>query len=261
MRSFFSVALIFSILCISAPGITQEEEVAPIFQEIPYMMYETYEGVNRPVFNEYFEMLVERYEGTDARWAIFNENMSVAHRLTGLPEGWDSVVGITEDRQASFQEFTYAQRALWDVAWETRQVQLYSAMPGLSYVPEGFTVEDIRQLPYHRVEFHHLKWDQAPAWREALARRHELDRAAGIENMVLTTWGGGIGTEAQTVMIRIAAESQEAYQAQLAERERIREPYMNEVMELVMQMNAATRHVERHDQMRDYNRSHPVIAR
>ena len=90
MRAFFSVALIFSILCISAPGITQEEEVAPIFQEIPYMMYETYEGVNRPVFNEYFEMLVERYEGTDARWAIFNENGSVAHRLTGLPEGFGS---------------------------------------------------------------------------------------------------------------------------------------------------------------------------
>ena len=55
--------------------------------------------------------------------------MSIAHRLTGLPEGWDSVVGVTEERQASFQDFTYAQRALWDVAWETRQVQLYGAMP------------------------------------------------------------------------------------------------------------------------------------
>ncbi len=261
MRSFLSVALIFTILCISAPGITQEEEVAPIFQEVRGLMYETYKGIHRPTFNEYFEMLVEKYEGTDARWAIFNENTSVAYRITGLPEGLDSVPAITQDRQDSFQEFTEEQRALWDVAWQTRHVALYGAMPALSYVPEGFTVEDIRQLPYHRVEIHHLYWGQAPAWREALARRHELDRAAGIENMVLTTWGGGIGTEAQTVMIRIAAESQEAYQAQLAERERIREPYMNEVMELVMQMNAATRHVERHDQMRDYNRSHPVIAR
>ncbi|MEE3274470.1 MAG: hypothetical protein VX217_06450 [Acidobacteriota bacterium] len=261
MRSFLSVALIFSILCISAPGITQEEEVAPIFQEVRGLMYETYEGVNRPVFNEYFEMLVEKYEGTDARWAIFNENLSVAHRITALPEGWDSVVAVTEERQASFQEFTYAQRALWDVAWDTRQVQLYGAMPALSYVPEGFTVEDIQQLPYHRVEIHHLKWDQAPAWREALARRHEIDREAGVDNMVLTTWNGGLGTEGMTVMIRIAAESPEADQAQLAERQQLREPYMDEIMELMAQMNAATRHVERHDQMRDYDRSHPIIAR
>ncbi len=261
MRSFLSVALILSILCISAPGITQEEEVAPIFQEVRGLMYETYKGVNRPIFNEYFEMLVEKYEGTDARWAIFNENLSVSHRLTALSEGWDSVIAITEDRQASFQEFTYAQRALWDVAWDTRQVQLYGAMPALSYVPEGFTVENIRQLPYHRVEIHHLKWDQAPAWREALARRHEIDREAGVDNMVLTTWGGGLGTERMTVMIRIAAESPETDQAQLAERQQLREPYMDEIMELMAQMHAATRHVERHDQMRDYDRSHPVIAR
>jgi hypothetical protein len=134
-------------------------------------------------------------------------------------------------------------------------------MPALSYVPEGFTVEDIRQLPYHRVEFHHLKWDQVPAWREALARRHEIDREAGVDNMVLTAWGGGLGTERMTVMIRIAAESREADHAQLAERQQLREPYMDELMELMVQMNAATRHVERHDQMRDYARSHPVIAR
>jgi hypothetical protein len=161
----------------------------------------------------------------------------------------------------SFQAFTGEQRALWDAAWDTRHVALYAAMPALSYVPEAFTVADIRQLPYHRVAIHHLKWDQAPAWREALARRHELDRAAGIDNMVLTAWGGGIGTEAQTVMIRIAAESQEAYQAQQAERQRIREPYMDEIRELMLQMNAATRHVERHDQTRAYNLSYPVIAR
>jgi hypothetical protein len=219
MRSLFSVALIFSILCISAPGITQEEEVAPIFQEIPYMMYETYEGVNRPVFNEYFEMLVERYEGTDARWAIFNENMSVAHRLTGLPEGWDSVVAVTEDRQASFQEFTYAQRALWDVAWETRQVQLYSAIPALSYVPEGFTTEDMRQLPWRRVEIHHVEWDQAPAWRAAVARMNEINREYGIDNMVATVWSGGLGTTAMSFMIRYADESQEAYRANRMERD------------------------------------------
>ena len=64
-----------------------------------------------------------------------------------------------------------------------------------------------------------------------------------------------------TVMIRIAAESPEADHAQLAERQQLREPYMDELMELMVQMNAATRHVERHDQMRDYDRSHPVIAR
>ena len=64
-----------------------------------------------------------------------------------------------------------------------------------------------------------------------------------------------------TVMILIAAESPEADQAQLAERQQLREPYMDEIMELMVQMNAATRHVERHDQMRDYDRSHPVIAR
>ena len=47
-----------------------------------------------------------------------------------------------------------------------------------------------------------------------------------------------------TVMIRIAAESPEADQAQLAERQQLREPYMDEIMELMVQMNAATRHVE-----------------
>ena len=261
MRAFFSVALIFSILCIAAPGITQEEEVAPIFQEIPYMMYETYEGVNRPVFNEYFEMLVERYEGTDARWAIFNENMSVAHRLTGLPEGWDSVVGVTEDRQASFQDFTYAQRALWEVAWETRQVQLYSAMPALSYVPEGFTMEDMRQLPWRRVEIHHVEWDQAPAWRAAVARMNEINREYGIDNMVVTVWSGGLGTTAMSFMVRSADESQEAYRANRMERNGLREAHREEIRDLFMQMNAATRHIERHDQTVAPNLSRRGTAR
>ena len=187
--------------------------------------------------------------------------MSIAHRLTGLPEGWDSVVGVTEDRQASFQDFTYAQRALWDVAWETRQVQLYGARPALSYVPEGFTAEDMRQLPWRRVEIHHVEWDQAPAWRAAVARMNEINREYGIVNMVVTVWSGGLGTTAMSFMVRSADESQEAYRANRMERNGIREAHREEIRDLFMQMNAATRHVERHDQMRDYGRSHPVIAR
>ena len=92
MRSFFSVALIFTILCISAPAITQEEQAEPTFPSISGLMYETYKGIDRPAFNKYFELMVEKFEGNpDARWSIWNENMSVAYRITGLPEGLRSV--------------------------------------------------------------------------------------------------------------------------------------------------------------------------
>jgi hypothetical protein len=105
--------------------------------------------------------------------------MSVAYRITGLPEGLHSVAAITERRVIGANEFTEEERALWETAWQTRQVQLYSAIPALSYVPEGFTTEDMRQLPWRRVEIHHVEWDQAPAWRAAVARMNEINASTG----------------------------------------------------------------------------------
>jgi hypothetical protein len=262
MRSFFSAALIFTILCISAPAITQEEQAEPTFPSISGLMYETFKGIDRPLFNEYFALLVEKFEGNpDAGWSIWNENMSVAYRITGLPEGLHSVAAITERRQTGFQEFTEEERALWDKAWQTRQVQLYNAIPALSYVPEGFTMEDMRQLPWRRVEIHHVEWDQAPAWRAAVARMNEINREYGIDNMVVTVWGGGLGTTAMSFMVRSADESQEAYRANRMERNGIREAHREEIRDLFMQMNAATRHIERHDQTVAPNLSRRGTAR
>ena len=58
MRSFFSVALIFTILCISAPAITQEEQAEPTFPSISGLMYETFKGIDRPLFNEYSKAIL-----------------------------------------------------------------------------------------------------------------------------------------------------------------------------------------------------------
>ena len=78
MRSFFSVALIYTILCISAPAITQEEQAEPTFPSISGLMYETFKGIDRPLFNEYFALLVEKFEGNpDARWSFFEEIIAV----------------------------------------------------------------------------------------------------------------------------------------------------------------------------------------
>jgi hypothetical protein len=119
----------------------------------------------------------------------------------------------------------------------------------------------MRQLPWRRVEIHHVEWDQAPAWRAAVARMNEINREYGIDNMVATVWSGGLGTTAMSFMIRYADESQEAYRANRMERNGIREAHREEIRDLFMQMNAATRHIERHDQTVAPNLSRRGTAR
>lgn len=113
-----------------------------------------------------------------------------------------------------------------------------------------FTLDDIRQLPYHRTTVYHLKWDQAAAFRDALAARAQLGRDHGIEGFVLTVWNGGFGTVGQTVMLRVSAESPAADRAALARRMEIRQAYLDEFMRLTQIMNDASWHMERHDQTR-----------
>ena len=62
-------------------------------------------------------------------------------------------------------------------------------------------------------------------------------------------------------MIRYADESQEAYRAKRIERNGIREAHREEIRDLFMQMNAATRHIERHDQTVAPNLSRRGTAR
>jgi hypothetical protein len=223
-------------------------------------MYETYKSVNRPVFDEYFEKLAAKYEGTGGTgWAIYNENPKVAYRITLLPNGVESIPAIQSGRVESFEAFDEEMMALWNSAWGTRHTAVYNVAPNLSYVPDGFTVDDIRRLPYNRTTIYHLKWDQAATFRQALARRAALDRAAGIDNFVLTVWNGGLGTEGQTVMIRVSAESLDADRAALQERMTIRESYWDAFMEETQIMNASAWHIERHDQTRANNLSWPAI--
>ncbi|HSG07121.1 MAG TPA: hypothetical protein VLA36_02105 [Longimicrobiales bacterium] len=257
MKTLPRAALAAALLCIPVPGNAQE--VAPFFQQVPAVMYETYTGVNRPAFDQYFESLVAKYERTGGTpWAIYNENAKVAYRITVLPEGLASVQPIQEGRVASFQEFTEEQMKLYNSAWATRHVAVYTAAPAMSYVPDGLTLDDVRDMPYNRTQIYHLKWDKAGAFRAALARRAELDREGGIDNLVLTAWNGGIGTETQVVMIRVSAESLDADRAGLAERMRIREAYWDEWVAQNDIMNDATVSIERHDQTRVNRLSYPV---
>lgn len=249
MKTLRRAALAAVLLCIPVPGYAQE--VAPFFQQVPAILYETYTGVNQPAFNQYFESMVakqERDAGTP--WSIYSENAKVAYRVTVLPEMLASIQPIQQGRAASFQEFTEEQLKLYYSAWGTRHVAVYTSVPSVSYVPDDLTVDDVRGLPFHRTQIYHLKWDKQDAFWAALERRNELDREGGIDNLVLTVWNGGIGTETPVVMIRVSAESLEADQAGLAERMRIREAYWDELVEQNEIMNAAAVSIERHDQTR-----------
>lgn len=250
MKTLMKGALVAAAL--SVPATSWAQDVAPLFEAAPAVLYETYRGVDGPVFNEYFEMLVDRYAGSDGfGWGIYRENATVAYRITALPEGLQSMVDVQQARGTSFQEFTDDQVDLWNRAWGTRHVAVYNAAPGLSVVPDGFSVADIQALPYNRVTIYHLEWNQAPAFRQALSERAALDREAGIDNFVFTVWNGGIGTEAQTVMVRVSAESRAADAgANTAARREARQSYIEEFRRLGAIMNASAWHVERHDQGR-----------
>lgn len=240
------------VATLSFPLAATAQQVAPLFEATPSVIYETYRAVNGPVFNEYFEMLTEKYAGTDAHgWGVYTENSTVAYRITGLAEGLPSMLEVLQARNVGFQDFNDAQRALWNSAWGSRHVAVYNAAPALSVVPADFTVADIQALPYNRVMVYHIKWDQAPAFRQALRERSALDREAGIENFVLTAWNGGIGTEAQTVMVRVSAASRvaDAGVNQNARRA-AREGYREEWGRLTGIMNASAWSIERHDQTR-----------
>ncbi len=243
---------------VACPIAGAAQEVAPIFEQAPMVQYETYRGVDRPVFEEYFETLVNKYKGTEAHgWGLYRENSTVWYRITPLPNRMESVIEVQQARNAGAQAFTDAERELWNTAWGTRHLALYTAAPALSVVPEGFSVAEIQALPYNRVMVFHLKWDQAATFRQALRDRSALDREANIENFVLTAWNGGLGTEAQTVMIRVSAESMAADIGPNREaRRQAREPFSEEWLRLTRIMDGATAHLERHDQTRVAELSH-----
>jgi hypothetical protein len=243
-RGFIAVAAV----AIAGPAAAQE--VAPIFEQVPAVMYETYRGVNNPAFDDYFEMLVGRY-GTSGGtgWSIYRENAKVAYRITALPEGLASLQTIQQARGTSFQDFTEDQVALWNAGWGSREVAVWNAAPAMSVVPDGFTVEDIRALPYHRVTTYYLKWDQAGAFREALRARSALDREAGVP-IVLTAWNGGIGTPAQVVMVRVSAESRTADATAGAARFEARQGYIEEYRALSQAMNNAAYRIDQADHRR-----------
>ena len=252
IRRIAIVAVAFAIGGATFTMPTGAQDVAPIFQQVPAVLYETYQGVNNPAFNEYFETLVGQYAETGGTgWSIYRESAKTAYRITALPDGLASLLEIQPARNASFQAFGDDLRGLWDAAWGSRHAAIYSAAPGLSVVPEGFTVDDIRALPYHRTAIYYLKWDQAPACRQALRDRAALDREAGIENFVLTTWNGGLGTPAQVVMVRVSAESQAAdIGANRDARRAARQSYREEFGRLSAIMSQAAWHVESHNQTR-----------
>lgn len=243
-------ALLAVALCAPTSAVAQEEtEVAPFFEQVPAIMYETYRGVT-PAFGDYFSMLVDRYEaaGGGYGWAVYREGPKIGYRITVLPNGLESMMEIQQARQTSFADFGEDEMALWNAAWETRQVQVYGAAPGLSVVPDGFTLEDMRALPYHRATVYRLDWDKAPAFRDALRQRSALEREAGIGNYVMTVWNGGIGTEAQTVMIVWASESPQAYFGpDLDARRAGREGISEEGGRLTRIMNESARSAELHE--------------
>jgi len=256
MRMIFGTLV--ALVGLSIPIGARAQEVAPIFEQAPMVVYETYQGVDQPVFGEYFESLVDKYGGTDAHgWGLYRENSTVWYRITPLPNRMESFLEVQQARNAGAQGFTDAQRELWNTAWGTRHVALYNAAPAMSVVPDGFSVADIQALPYNRVTVYHLKWDQAGMFRQALRDRSALDREANIENFVLTAWNGGIGTEAPVVMVRVSAESQAADIGPNRDARRAaRQAYQDEFGRLSRIMSGAARHIERHDQGRIADLSH-----
>jgi hypothetical protein len=224
---------------------------APLFESAPAVLYETYAGINGSGFDDYFEMLAEKYAGSDGYgWGIYRQNAKVGYRITPLPNGLETMVDVLRARVESFQDFDDHQMDLWRAGWSTRHQAVYNAAPALSYVPEGFTVDDIRALPYNRVTIYHLKKDQAGAFAEAARKRAELDREAGISTLVLTVWNGALGTRAPVVMVRNSDESAGAHAANLAARMEARQPYIEEFGALSRAMNDAAWHIERHEQFR-----------
>jgi hypothetical protein len=247
MKRLLFSAVASTLLVVPTPGHAQE--VAPYFEDVPAVMFETYGGVNQPAFNEYFEMLVAKYNRTGGiGWTLTNQNPKTAHRVTALPEGLASMLTIQQARAASAQEFTDADRELFNHAWGTRHLAVYTAVPELSYVPAGFSTDDIGDMPYVRTIVYHLKWDQQGAFRDALARRGELDREAGIDNLVLVAWNGGVGTETPVMMLTIFAADQAADLAALAVRNEIRDGYREAWAEQNRIMMDATLSMERADQ-------------
>lgn len=255
-RLLMGLAYLLAVLC--HPIAATAQDVAPLFQQAPTVLYETYRGVSAPEFNEYFEGLVAKYEGTDQHpWGIYTENATVAYRITALPEGLTTLMEVTQARNAGAQEFTDEERALWNSSWDTRQAVIYNAAPAMSVVPEDFDIDDIRELPFNRVSIYHIKWDQAAAFRQALRERSALDRENGVQGFIMTAWNGGLGTPAQTVMIRVSAESQAADVGPNAEARRAsRAAYRAEWGRLSGIMNAASWSIERHDQTRRAALSH-----
>ena len=236
-------------LALSLPNVADTQEVAPFFEQVPAVLVDTYEGVNAPVFNAYFEMLVDRYQNSGGvGWTILTESPTKAFRVTVLPEGLESMIEILAARGTSFQGFDEDQVALWNSSWGSRQVAVWNAAPALSVVPGGFTREDLGGLPFTRSMLYELEWDQAPVFQEALRERSALDREAGLgNNFVLTVWNGGIGTKAQTVLLRISAESRAADSGPNAEARRAaRQDYRQEWGRLSRIMSASAKSVGIH---------------
>lgn len=252
MKNLKRSALVVVAISISA-ACAPEEDVAPIFQSAPWIQWETYRGVDAPAFGEFFEMLEQNYSGSyEAGWSIYGENATVAYRATALPDGWQSVESVGQERMAVFQQLSEEEVDLFNRAWSSRHTALYGAAPEQSVVPENFTVADIQALPYNRVSIYRLKRAEASAFGDALAARSALDREAGIENFVLTTWWGGLGTARPTVMLRVAAASRADDVGPNREfRQAARESYVDEFRRLTGIMNASAWHIERHDQFRN----------
>jgi hypothetical protein len=237
-----------AVIC---PSTVNGQDVAPIFESAPWIQYETYRAVDAPVFRDYFEMLVDKFSGTQAfGWGVYQESPTVAYRITALPNTWQSLQDMNEERVVGFEDFNEVEVDLFNRAWGSRHAALYAVNPDHSVVPDGFTVDDIRALPYNRVMVYRLKWGQAPAFAEALAARSALDREAGMDNFVFTVWWGGLGTETRTVMVRISAENRAADIAGFQSRQEARQTYMDEWRRLSGVMNAAAWEIEHHNQMR-----------
>lgn len=253
MRFIRRAVLSLAAVCLTAPAAAPAAaQNAPIFDQVPAVLYETFRGLNNPTFGEYFEMLVEKYSGTTGYpWAIYVENAKTAYRISILPDGLNSLAPMQQARSESFQEFDDSQRELWLGGWGQRQAAVYGSAPALSVVPDDFTVDDIRALPYNRVTVYYLRWDKAAQFRQALAERSALDRDANIPGFVLTAWNGGVGTPAQVVMLRVSAESQQAdIGANREARQAARASYREEFNRLSRLMNDAAYRIERHDQRR-----------
>ncbi len=242
---------VLAVAAFAIAGPAAAQDVPPFFEQVPAVLYETYRGVT-PAFGDYFEMLVGRYSETGGTgWGIYFENAKTAYRITVLPEGLESLLPIQRARGVSFQDFTEEQVDLWNAGWGSRHVSVWNAAPAMSVVPEGFDLDDIRELRYNRTTFYYLKWDQAAAFRQALAARSALDREAGLEHFVLTAWNGGIGTPAQVVMVRVSATNRLADAGVNSdERRAARESYQEEFRGFSRIMADAAYRIERHDQSR-----------